>query len=71
MINAPGYRRLITQLFPADGPYLNSDAVFAVKDPLIVDISGEDGPTPDGRTVEGSRHLLDYVFHLVPNAGRT
>ncbi|MER5699140.1 dioxygenase [Streptomyces mirabilis] len=33
MISAPGHRRLITQLFVADGSHLDSDTVFGVKDP--------------------------------------
>jgi protocatechuate 3,4-dioxygenase beta subunit len=37
MINAPGYRRLITQLFVKGGAYLDSDTVFGVKEELIVD----------------------------------
>ncbi|MEZ0365917.1 maleylacetate reductase and hydroxyquinol 1,2-dioxygenase domain-containing protein [Mycobacterium sp. pUA109] len=67
MICAPGYRRLITQLFPASGKYLDSDAVFAVNEALIIDIPAQDGPTPDGRAVDGRWHLLDYVFHLAPS----
>src|SRR5207253_11203706 len=37
MIAAPGFRRLVTQLFVAGGAYLDSDAVFGVKEALIVD----------------------------------
>jgi|SRR5579859_3449673 len=36
MISAPGYRRLVTHLFVAGDPYLESDAVFGVKPELIV-----------------------------------
>jgi maleylacetate reductase len=68
MISAPGYRRLVTQLFPRGGPYLDSDTVFGVKDPLIVDIPAQDDPTPDGRTVDGRWHLLNYTFRLAPEA---
>ncbi|MGK5678747.1 maleylacetate reductase and hydroxyquinol 1,2-dioxygenase domain-containing protein [Actinoplanes sp. URMC 104] len=49
MISAPGYRRLVTQLFVAGGPYLDSDAVFGVKPELIVDFPAGPGGT---RTVE-------------------
>lgn len=35
LITAPGYQRLITHTFVAGDPYLESDAVFAVKAPLI------------------------------------
>ena len=37
MISAKGYEQLITHLFVKNDPYLDSDAVFGVKDSLIVD----------------------------------
>ena len=54
LIEAPGYRRLITQLFVAGGRYLDSDAVFGVKDELIVDFPGGD-----------DRHV-EFTFRLAP-----
>ncbi|AIL62261.1 dioxygenase family protein [Pseudomonas alkylphenolica] len=36
MLDAPGHRRLVTHLFNDDDPYINSDAVFGVKDSLRV-----------------------------------
>ena len=36
MLSAPGYETLVTQLFTDDDPYLGSDAVFGVKDTLVV-----------------------------------
>jgi len=36
MLSAEGYETLVTQLFTDDDPYLESDAVFGVKDSLIV-----------------------------------
>ena len=36
LISAPGYRTLVTHLFIADDPYLESDAVFGVKPSLVV-----------------------------------
>ncbi|OZF45953.1 maleylacetate reductase and hydroxyquinol 1,2-dioxygenase domain-containing protein [Rhodococcus sp. 14-2470-1a] len=68
MITAPGYRKLITQLFPSDGSYLTSDTVFGVKESLIVDFSEHTGPTPDGRQVPGSWRRLDFDFHLAPES---
>jgi hydroxyquinol 1,2-dioxygenase len=35
MIQAPGYRTLVTHIFAADGQYLDSDVVFGVKNSLI------------------------------------
>ncbi|MFE0452786.1 maleylacetate reductase and hydroxyquinol 1,2-dioxygenase domain-containing protein [Streptomyces sp. NPDC058914] len=66
MIDAPGHRRLITQLFVAGGSYLDSDTVFGVKDQLIVDFTEQTGPTPDGRAVEGEWRRLDHSFHIAP-----
>lgn len=43
-ITAPGYRPLITHLFVKGSKYLDSDAVFGVKDSLIIDFKkGKDG----------------------------
>jgi catechol 1,2-dioxygenase len=36
MIDAPGYKTLITALYFEDDPYLDSDAVFGVKNSLVV-----------------------------------
>ncbi|MNP79455.1 Hydroxyquinol 1,2-dioxygenase [compost metagenome] len=36
MIDVPGYRKLVTHLFNHDDPYLESDAVFGVKQSLQV-----------------------------------
>lgn len=64
MIDAPGHRRLITQLFVAGGAYLDADTVFGVKDQLIVDFAPQTGPTPDGRNVDGEWRRLDHVFRI-------
>jgi catechol 1,2-dioxygenase len=41
---APGYRQVTTHVFVADSPYLDSDAVFAVKASLVRDVSEVDDP---------------------------
>ena len=69
MIDAPGHRRLVTQLFVSGGAYLDSDTVFGVKDELVVDFTPQSGPTPDGRPVDGEWRRLDYRFRLAPLAG--
>lgn len=48
IVSAPGFRTVITELFTRDDPYIDSDAVFGVKDDLLVDyekISNGDGGT--------------------------
>ena len=65
MISAPGYRRLVTQLFVAGGAYLDSDTVFGVKDALIVDFDPGVGDPPPGRSEPPSAwRLLAYTFRL-------
>lgn len=36
MVQAPGYHKLITSLYPEGDDYVTSDAVFGVKKSLIV-----------------------------------
>lgn len=42
IVRAEGYRELTTHIFVADSPYLDSDAVFAVKQSLVVDFAAID-----------------------------
>jgi hydroxyquinol 1,2-dioxygenase len=52
-VEAPGYRTLTTHIFVAGGPYLDRDAVFGVKDSLIVGFTEQPpGPGPDGRHLD-------------------
>lgn len=37
IITAPGYRTLVTEAFPSDDPYLDEDAVFGVRDALVME----------------------------------
>ena len=65
MIVAPGYERLITHVFRADGPYLDSDAVFGVRSTLITQWDRhESGAAPDGSTSTTAFYTLDYDFVL-------
>jgi hydroxyquinol 1,2-dioxygenase len=36
IITAPGYHSLVTEVFPDDDPYLDEDAVFGVRDDLVM-----------------------------------
>jgi catechol 1,2-dioxygenase len=44
IVAAPGYRPVTTHVFVADSPYLDSDAVFGVKESLIRDVHEVDDP---------------------------
>ena len=56
MIKAPGYETLITHVFRSDDPYLDSDAVFGVRQSLIADWKQQ---------ADGS-YLVEYDFVLNP-----
>ncbi len=69
MLSAPGHQRLVTHLFVSDSPYLDSDAVFGVRDSLIVDYTRHAaGTAPDGRAMATPFHTAGYDFKLVPTA---
>lgn len=57
-IHTPGYETLITHVFRDDGPWLDSDAVFGVRQSLVKAWPAR----PDGS------HVLDYDFVLAPAA---
>ncbi|KAK1224673.1 hypothetical protein PQX77_012419 [Marasmius sp. AFHP31] len=42
MIEAPGFEKLVTALYPRGDPYISSDAVFGVKTSLMVDLKDVD-----------------------------
>ena len=42
IVTKPGYRRLVTHIFAHDDPYIDSDAVFGVKESLLVKFSERD-----------------------------
>lgn len=69
MFNAPGHERLVTHLFVKDSPYLDSDAVFGVRNSLIVDFPKHPpGKAPDGRQMDKPFYTAKYDFRLVPSA---
>ncbi len=67
IVSAPGFQAVTTQLFVAGDAYLDSDAVFGVKDALIVDFKRhEPGPVPGADGVPGGVHdsaVMDVPFH--------
>ena len=48
IVAAPGYRSVTTHVFVADSPYLDSDAVFGVKESLVRDVPEVDDPARAG-----------------------
>lgn len=69
MIAAPGFETLVTHVFVDGDPYLDSDAVFGVKDSLIRDFALQPaGTAPDGREMSDPYHHLHYDFGLQHHA---
>ncbi len=66
-VYAPGHQTVTTHLFVADSPYLDSDAVFGVRNSLIVSFQQHPaGTAPDGRRMDRPYHSAPYDFRLVP-----
>lgn len=64
-VGAPGYRTLITHIFVAGDRYLGSDAVFGVKDDLIVEFPEHPaGTAPDGRALDGPWNSVNFEIVL-------
>jgi hypothetical protein len=61
----PGYDHLITALYLRGDPYETSDAVFGVKESLIVDLSTVSAEQAKQYGVKGGTKLLTYDFVLV------
>jgi hydroxyquinol 1,2-dioxygenase len=63
LVSAPGFGTLVTHIFVA-GESLGGDSVFGVRDSLVKSFVRSDGPTPDGRAVDGSwtRVRFDIVL---------
>ena len=69
MIEADGHEKLTTHLFVAGDPYLDSDAVFAVKNSLIQEFTLQPpGAAPDGTHIGRSWRKLTCNFALEPRA---
>ena len=70
-VEAPGHRTLITHIFVADDPYLDADAVFGVKDALVVPfVDQAPGGGPDGSVLEGPWSRVAFDLVLAPEEAR-
>jgi hydroxyquinol 1,2-dioxygenase len=69
MVSAPGYEPLVTHLFRAGAPYLDTDVVFGTKQQLVVQLERhEPGPTPAPGNVDRSWLEAKYDFVLQPRS---
>ena len=72
IVQAEGWKSLVTEVFANEDPYLNRDAVFGVREDLIMDYVEKSDPAelPDdleiGRDVTNPYYKVDFDFILVP-----
>ncbi len=67
IVNAPGYQQVITHVFVEGDPYLESDAVFAVKDSLIGKWRKVDDAAQAKKLGMPNPFLtMEFDFHLAP-----
>jgi hydroxyquinol 1,2-dioxygenase len=67
IVSAPGHLPVTTHLFVANSPYLDSDAVFGMKESLIAEFKRHPaGPGPDGAPVDTPYYTVNYDFCLRP-----
>ena len=66
IVSAPGFEPVTTHLFVEGDPYLDSDAVFGVKNSLVVEFKQHPpGRAPDGTAMEAPFYTCEYDFRLV------
>ena len=67
IVTAPAHRPLTTHIFVAGSPYIESDAVFAVKKSLIKEFTSVDDPEQAARYgLTGSFWMADFDIVLEP-----
>jgi hydroxyquinol 1,2-dioxygenase len=54
IVKAPGFKTLVTEVFPEDDPYLDQDTVFGVRDDLVMKYSEKPADAfPEGMAISG------------------
>ncbi|MFC5382010.1 dioxygenase [Aquipuribacter nitratireducens] len=73
MVTAPGMRRLVTHVFVAGDEHLATDAVFGVKDSLVLDFTEQPPGEAHGRHVDSPwvRTRFDIVLAPTTSGGDT
>lgn len=65
IVSAPGHHAITTHLFAAGSQYLDSDAVFGVKESLVTGFTRHaPGTAPDGTRMEAPYYTVNYDFKL-------
>jgi hydroxyquinol 1,2-dioxygenase len=65
-VTAPGYHRLVTHLFQRGDEFIDTDVVYGVKEPLIVEFRKRPAGSkaPNGETVDTDFYVVNYDFVL-------
>jgi hydroxyquinol 1,2-dioxygenase len=64
-VEAPGYHKVVTHLFQQGDTYIDTDVVYGVKEPLIVDfVKRPPGKAPNGETMTEPYYEVHYDFVL-------
>lgn len=64
-VTAAGYRQLVTHVFDRTDPHIATDAVFGVKESLVVDFAPQQpGTGPGGRELDRTWYRVDYDLVL-------
>ncbi|MGH8689687.1 MAG: dioxygenase [Burkholderiales bacterium] len=67
IVSAPGYQQVITHVFVDGDPYLDGDAVFAVKDSLIATYKKLDAAEAKKLGMPLPSYKLEFDFRLTPD----
>jgi hydroxyquinol 1,2-dioxygenase len=71
LVSAPGHLPVTTHLFVAESEYLDSDAVFGMKESLVVKFERHPpGVGPYGERVETPYYTVSYDFRLRPEIAK-
>lgn len=69
IVSAPGYLPVTTHLFVAESPYIDSDAVFGMKQSLVARFHRHaPGVGPHGERIDVPFYTVEYDFRLRPAA---
>jgi hydroxyquinol 1,2-dioxygenase len=65
IVSAPGHHAITTHLFAAGSQYIDSDAVFGVKESLVTPFAKHSaGAAPDGTRMDVPYYTVNYDFRL-------